>query len=88
MRKPMDMQPESLATFAASARDRAAKKPDDIGLTATPETAPLRGDLSKEEKTAADILNEGATGKPKGGKEEARDLPDRTSDHAQQLARH
>ncbi len=72
-----DRQPEALATFGAAARN-SGKKPDDVGLRATRETAPLPGDLRKEEKTAAAILHENATGEDEGGEEEARELPDRT----------
>ena len=63
MTKPTkpDQLPEALETFAAAARN-AGKKPADQGLTATPETAPVPGDLAVEQKDAADILNAGATG--------------------------
>ena len=54
-------QPEALATFAASARNKGAK-PTDQGLTATPDTAPKAGDLASEEQDAADILGGNATG--------------------------
>ena len=56
-----DRQPEALATFAAAARNK-GKKPEDLGLTATPETEGKPDDLDAEEKDAADILNAGATG--------------------------
>ncbi|MBV8446709.1 MAG: hypothetical protein JO124_01840 [Hyphomicrobiales bacterium] len=70
-------QPEALATFGQAAR-QGGKKPDDIGLEATKASGPLPGNLDQEEKAAAEILNEGATGKDRGGKKAARDLPDRT----------
>jgi hypothetical protein len=70
-------QPEALATFAEAAH-RGGKKPDDVGLKATTATAPLRGDLKREESAAAKIFNENATGHEKGGKAAARQLPDRT----------
>jgi hypothetical protein len=38
----------------------------------------LPGDLKHEEYVAAKILNENATGRDEGGKDAARDLPDRT----------
>jgi len=56
-----DQMPEALATFAAAAR-KGGKKPADVGLTATPETAPRPADLAAEEKDAADMLNAAATG--------------------------
>jgi len=62
MTKPAkdERMPEALETFAAAARNN-GKKPDDLGLTATPETAPKPGDLAAEEKDAADMLNAAAT---------------------------
>jgi hypothetical protein len=54
-------QPEAVATFAASARNK-GRKPPDQGLEATPETAGKPGDLSSEERDAADILGGNATG--------------------------
>jgi hypothetical protein len=65
-----------LATFAEAAHD--GKKPEDIGLTATPATKPLTGNLEPEEGVAAAILNENATGHEQGGRETADALPDRT----------
>ncbi len=56
-----DQQPEALETFAAAARNK-SRKPDDLGLTATPETEPKAADLAQEEQDAAEILNAGATG--------------------------
>jgi len=80
-KKPVDAtrgrQPEALATFADAAR-KGGKKPDDIGLDATPASAPLPGSLDDEERTAANILNENATGRDQGGKAGARKLLDRT----------
>jgi hypothetical protein len=70
-------QPEALATFAAAAR-HSGKKPDDVGLHATRSTAPLREDLEREEKAAAAILNENATGHDQGGKAAAKALADPT----------
>jgi hypothetical protein len=43
-----------------------------------PASGPLPGDLKHEEYVAAKILNEIATGRDEGGKDVARDLPDRT----------
>ena len=70
-------QPEALATFAEAAR-HGGKKPDNIGFDATRASGPLPGDLEEEEAAAAKVLNEDATGREKGGKKAAHDLPDRT----------
>ena len=70
-------QPEALATFAEAARS-GGKKPDDVGLTATPRTAPIPGDLKQEQKAAAKVLAEGATGTDKDAEEAVDALPDRT----------
>jgi hypothetical protein len=56
-----DAQPEALATFAATARNKGVK-PADVGRSATAETAGRPGDLDAEEKDAADILGGAATG--------------------------
>jgi hypothetical protein len=56
-----DAQPEALATFAATARNKGVK-PADQGVSATAETAGKPGDLDAEEKDAADILGGSATG--------------------------
>jgi hypothetical protein len=55
-------QPEALATFAATARNKSVKPP---GQGATPETSGKPGDLAAEEKDAADILAGNATGDTK-----------------------
>ncbi|MGO4669444.1 hypothetical protein AB4Z40_19395 [Bosea sp. 2YAB26] len=75
----MAKQPESLATFAATARND-GKKPKDIGLTATPETAPLPGDTKKEADAATKVLREGVLKKDQGADEAIDKLPDRTRD--------
>ncbi len=63
-RTETDAEPEALATFAAAARNQ-GKKPDDVGVTATPETAGKRSNLDADEKDAADILDGNATGDTK-----------------------
>lgn len=73
----MAKQPEALATFAAAAR-KGGKKPDDIGLTSTPETAPLPGDSKKAAKAATKVLREGVLKKDQGADEAIDKLPDRT----------
>jgi hypothetical protein len=75
--KTEGQQPEALATFAKAARS-GGKKPDEVGLTATPETAPIPGDLKGEQKAAAKVLAEGATAKDKGAEKAVDALPDRT----------
>jgi anthranilate phosphoribosyltransferase len=63
MTKPIqgDQQPEALAAFATTARNK-GEKPPELGVTATAETAPKSGDLAAEEEDAADILGGNATG--------------------------
>lgn len=70
-------QPEALATFAKSARS-GGKKPEDVGLTATRDTAPIPGNLKREQKAATKVLAEGATGRDKGAEKAVDALPDRT----------
>ena len=74
---PKGQQPEALATFAASARND-ARKPDDVGLTATPETAPLRTSSSKKADAATKVLREGVLKRDQGADEAVDALPDRT----------
>jgi hypothetical protein len=71
-------QPESLATFAAASRTDAKKKPDDVGLTATPETAPIPTDSSDKDEAATKVLRAGVTGDRQGVDEAVDKLPDRT----------
>jgi hypothetical protein len=59
-----DAQPEALATFAAAARNK-GRKPPNQGVSATPETSGRPGDLEAEEKDAADILGGSAAGDKK-----------------------
>jgi hypothetical protein len=51
---------------------------DYLKVARPPASGPLPGDLKHEEYVAAKILNENATGRDEGGKDAARDLPDRT----------
>jgi hypothetical protein len=57
-------QPEALATFAATARNKGVK-PAGQGVSATPETSGKPGNLAAEEKDAADIIGGNATGDKK-----------------------
>jgi len=76
---PKSQQPEALATFAASARND-ARKPDEIGLTATPETAPLETSPEMKAKAATKVLREGVLKRDQGADEAVDALPDRTRD--------
>lgn len=72
-------QPESLATFAATARND-GRKPKDIGLEATPETEGLPTDPKKKADAATKVLREGVLHKDQGAEEAVDALPDRTRD--------
>ncbi|MFO1148996.1 MAG: hypothetical protein U1E62_11535 [Alsobacter sp.] len=56
-------QPETLAEFDAAARNGGVK-PDDIGTTATPETAPRPDDPSRKDRTATEVLRAGVEKDP------------------------
>ena len=61
-------QPEALRSLEAVA-EAGGKKPPEQGMTATSRTAPERASLEEQERTAAEILKEGAeraTGKTAG----------------------
>jgi hypothetical protein len=77
--KTSGQQPEALATFAEAARSD-GKKPDDIGLTATPDTAPVPTDSRQKDEAATKVLRRGATGEDEGVEEAVDALPDRTSE--------
>jgi hypothetical protein len=72
-------QPESLATFAATARN-AGQKPKNIGLTATPETKPIPTDPKKKADAATKVLRKGVLHKDQGAEKAVDSLPDRTRD--------
>ncbi len=74
---PDGRQPEALATFAASARND-GKKPKDVGLEATPETAPLPTAPERKQEAANKVLREGVLGTDQGSEEAIDRLPDRT----------
>lgn len=77
-RKTDGQQPESLATFGAAAR-KGGKKPDDVGLVATRETAPIATASKAKDKAATKVLQRGVTGKDRGADAAANALPDRTA---------
>ena len=58
-------QPESLALAAEAAR-HGGKKPADVGLRATPETAPLPTSSSAKDRAATKVLQEGVSGEARG----------------------
>lgn len=72
-------QPEALATFAAAAR-RDGRKPDEVGLDATAETAAIPASSEQKAKAATKVLREGVTGREEGAEEAIDALPDRTRD--------
>jgi hypothetical protein len=72
-------QPEALATFAAAAR-RDGKKPDQVGLDATAETAAIPASPEQKAEAATKVLREGVTGRDEGAEEAIDALPDRTRD--------
>ena len=76
---PDGQQPEALATFAASARND-ARKPGDVGLTATPDTAPLETSPEHKADAATKVLREGVLKRDQGADEAVDALPDRTRD--------
>jgi len=77
--KSTGQQPEALATFAEAARAD-GKKPDDVGLTATPDTAPIPTDSGSKDEAATKVLRRGATGTDEGVEAAVDALPDRTSE--------
>ncbi|MEN5082230.1 hypothetical protein ABE438_07065 [Bosea sp. TWI1241] len=69
--------PEALATFAAAAR-QGGRKPDDVGLTETPETAPIPASPKAKADAATKVLREGVLGRDQGADAAIDRLPDRT----------
>lgn len=72
-------QPEALATFAAAARSD-GKKPGEVGLDATAETAAIPASSEQKAEAATKVLREGVTGQDEGAEEAIDALPDRTRD--------
>ncbi len=70
-------QPEALATLAA-ASTHGGKKPDDLGLEATAETAPVATNPEHKNDAATKVLREGILGKEQGADAAVGKLPDRT----------
>ena len=69
-------QPEALATFAATARAD-GKKPDTVGLHATPETAPVPTRSADKDEAANKVLREGVLNRDQGAEKAIDKLPDR-----------
>jgi hypothetical protein len=69
-------RPEALATFAEASRSD-GKKPDDLGLVADENTAPILTDSKMKDKAARKVLQEGVTGEDKGAEAAIDRLPDR-----------
>jgi len=76
-RQTEGQRPEALATFAEAARAD-GKKPDDIGLTATPDTSPIPTDSAEKDRAATKVLQRGVTGRDNGADKAVDRLPDRT----------
>ena len=69
-------QPEALATFAATARAD-GRKPDSVGIHATPETAPVPTRSVDKDDAAKKVLREGALKRGQGARKAVDKLPDR-----------
>ena len=73
-------RPEALATFAEAARAD-GRKPVEIGLTATPDTAPIPTDSAEKDRAATKVLQRGVTGQDAGADAAVDALPDLTPVH-------
>ena len=73
---PKGTQPEALAQFAESARDKDAA-PDRPGLEADQETAAIPTDPKLKQDAATKVLREGVLHRDQGAKEAIDRLPDR-----------
>ena len=69
-------QPEALATFAATARAD-GRKPDNVGIHATPETAPVPTRSADKDDAAKKVLREGVLKRGQGARKAVDKLPDR-----------
>ena len=69
-------QPEALAKFGKSARN-GGKQPDEDGLRADRETAPVPTDPGLKHDAATKVLQEGVTHSDRGADEAIDKLPDR-----------
>jgi hypothetical protein len=69
-------QPEALRSLKSAAK-AGSQKPQDQGLEAREETAPIPAPLEQEQAAAAKVLQEGVEKNPRGMEEAARKAPDR-----------
>lgn len=74
--KTTKQRPEALAAFAVAARAD-DNKPKNLGLVATPNTAPIPTDSEQKDDAATKVLQEGVTGEDHGSEEAIEKLPDR-----------
>ena len=75
---PKGKQPEALAKFAESARDKDAA-PDRPGLLADKQTAVIPTDPDLKQDAATKVLREGVLHRDQGAEEAIDRLPDRTA---------
>ncbi|HZH50479.1 MAG TPA: hypothetical protein VEZ16_01220 [Microvirga sp.] len=69
-------QPEALRSLKSAAK-AGSRKPQDQGLEARGDTAPIPAALEQEQKAAAEVLREGVAKNPPGTEEAARKAPRR-----------
>ena len=69
-------QPEALRSLKSAAR-AGSQKPQDQGLEARGDTAPVSAPLEPEQDAAAKVLQEGVKKNPQGMEEAARKAPER-----------
>jgi hypothetical protein len=75
--RPQDgQQPEALRSLKAAAK-AGSRKPEDQGLEARGDTAPIPASLEQEEEAAAEVLKEGVAKNPKGMEDAAHKAPKR-----------
>jgi hypothetical protein len=74
--KTTKQRPEALAAFAEAARSD-DNKSKNLGLFATPNTAPIPTDSEQKDDAATKVLQEGVTGEDHGAEEAIDKLPDR-----------
>jgi hypothetical protein len=75
-RRQDDQQPEPLRSLKSAAK-AGSQKPQDQGLEARGDTAPIPAPLEQEQDAAAKVLQEGVKKNPQGMEEAARKAPQR-----------
>ena len=73
---PKGSQPEALARFAESARNKGGQ-PDKPGLVADKQTKPIPADPKVKQDAATKVLREGVMHRDEGADEAINKLPDR-----------